>query len=238
MGRFDELEIESEVLRDNPLGDPHVRPLWIYVPPAYAAQPDRRFPSIYLIQGMTGQVDMWRNRTAFRPNVPELIDRALREGRLPADARRRGRLLDVVWRLAVHRLARDGPVLRVPLRRGRLLRRLPLPDAGRACSPRTHRQVERRLRRDGRADAAARRLRRTGGPLGRRAVRALLSPGVPGGGARVARRVRRLVRALLGGLPLAARVHEAVRLPARQRVGHGGVLFGERGRNGRAAVRH
>ena len=70
VGRFEELEIESELLRDNPLGDPHVRPLWVYLPPAYDAEPDRRFPSIYLIQGMTGQLDMWRNRTAFRPTRP------------------------------------------------------------------------------------------------------------------------------------------------------------------------
>ena len=74
VGRFDELEIESDVLRDNPLGDPHVRPLWVYLPPAYETEPDRRFPTIYLIQGMTGQLDMWRNRSAFRPNVPERID--------------------------------------------------------------------------------------------------------------------------------------------------------------------
>jgi hypothetical protein len=82
-GRFDELEIESEVLRDNPLGDPHVRPLWVYVPPAYDAEPDRRFPSIYLIQGMTGQLDMWRNRSAFRPTVPERIDALFAEEDCP-----------------------------------------------------------------------------------------------------------------------------------------------------------
>jgi putative esterase len=74
VGRFDELEIESDILRDNPLGDPHVRPLWVYVPPAYDAEPDRRFPSIYLIQGMTGQLDMWRNRAPYRPTTPERID--------------------------------------------------------------------------------------------------------------------------------------------------------------------
>ncbi|MGH3009004.1 MAG: alpha/beta hydrolase [Gaiellaceae bacterium] len=75
IGRLDELEIESELLRGNPLGDPHVRPLWVYRPPAYEAEPERSFPSIYLIQGMTGQLDMWGNRSAFRPNVPELVDR-------------------------------------------------------------------------------------------------------------------------------------------------------------------
>jgi S-formylglutathione hydrolase FrmB len=83
VGRFDELEIESNVLRDNPLGDPHVRPLWVYVPPAYDAEPNRRFPSIYLIQGMTGQVDMWWNRTALRPTTPERIDRLFAEDDCP-----------------------------------------------------------------------------------------------------------------------------------------------------------
>src|SRR3954471_5060405 len=83
VGRFDELEIESEILRDNPLGDPHVRPLWVYVPPVYDAEPERRFPSIYLIQGMTGQVDMWWNRTAFRPSTPENIDRLFAEEGCP-----------------------------------------------------------------------------------------------------------------------------------------------------------
>ena len=83
VGRFDALEIESEVLRNNPLGDPHVRPLWVYVPPAYDTEPDRRFPSIYLIQGMTGQVDMWWNRTALRLTTPERIDRLFAEEDCP-----------------------------------------------------------------------------------------------------------------------------------------------------------
>lgn len=74
-GKLDELELDSELLRGNPLGDPHVRPLWVYLPPAYEAEPEREFPAIYLIQGMTGQLDMWRNRSAFRPNTPELVDR-------------------------------------------------------------------------------------------------------------------------------------------------------------------
>jgi S-formylglutathione hydrolase FrmB len=82
-GRFDEHVLESEALRGNPLGDAHARPLWVYVPPAYDAEPERRFPSLYLIQGMTGQIDMWRNRTAFRPNVPELVDRLFAEEGCP-----------------------------------------------------------------------------------------------------------------------------------------------------------
>lgn len=74
IGRLDEHVFESAVLRDNPLGDPHERPLWVYVPPGYDDDPDRRYPSVYVIQGFTGQLDMWRNRPAFRPTYLELID--------------------------------------------------------------------------------------------------------------------------------------------------------------------
>jgi hypothetical protein len=74
VGRVDELEIDSEVLRGNVLGDPHLRPVWVYMPPGYDDDPDRRFPSVYVIQGFTGQIDMWNNRQPFRPTFTELID--------------------------------------------------------------------------------------------------------------------------------------------------------------------
>jgi Putative esterase len=70
-GRLDEHVLESEALRGNPLGDPASRPLWVYTPPGADAA---ELPALYLIQGHTGQLDMWRNRSAFRPNVVELVD--------------------------------------------------------------------------------------------------------------------------------------------------------------------
>ena len=73
-GQLDEAEIDSEALRGNPLGDPSARPIWVYLPPSYDAEPDRRFPVLYVIQGFTGQVDMWRNRVAFRPTSIERLD--------------------------------------------------------------------------------------------------------------------------------------------------------------------
>jgi Putative esterase len=82
-GRFDEITFGSEVLKGNPLGDPHLRPLWVYVPPGYDGEPERRYPSVYLIQGLTGQLDMWRNRTAFRQNFPELADELFASGEAP-----------------------------------------------------------------------------------------------------------------------------------------------------------
>jgi hypothetical protein len=82
-GRFEEHTIESEALRGNPLGDPNVRPVWVYVPPGYDDDADRRYPAVYEIQGLTGQLDMWRNRSPFRRNFPELADDLFARGEAP-----------------------------------------------------------------------------------------------------------------------------------------------------------
>ena len=82
-GRFERLTVTSRVLEGNPLGDPHERPLWVYLPPGVGDDPARRHPSIYLIQGFTGQVDAWWNRPALRPSVPELVDELFAGGTVP-----------------------------------------------------------------------------------------------------------------------------------------------------------
>src|SRR6266545_2386173 len=73
-GRIDRRTFNSVLLRDNPLGDPHERPLWVYVPPGYDDDPATRYPAVYVLQGYTGHVSMWANRTAFRQPFPETAD--------------------------------------------------------------------------------------------------------------------------------------------------------------------
>ena len=73
-GELREFSLESRLLAGNFLGDPVRRPLYVYLPPQYARDAERRFPTIYILQGMTGQLDMWRNRTAFRRTPIELYD--------------------------------------------------------------------------------------------------------------------------------------------------------------------
>ena len=82
-GRLDEHIIASDLLRGNPLGDPSERPLWVYVPPGYDADPARRYPSVYVIQGYTGHVAMWRNRTPFRQPFIETADAMFSRGDAP-----------------------------------------------------------------------------------------------------------------------------------------------------------
>lgn len=59
----------SEALRGNALGDPHERPLHVWVP----EDTSRRYPSVYVIQGMTGMADGWFNVEAWSPSYPDRI---------------------------------------------------------------------------------------------------------------------------------------------------------------------
>jgi len=60
----------------NPLGDPAERPLYVWLPPGYDAQPDRRWPVVAFLHGFAGQVDQWSNRRAFQATLLERIDAA------------------------------------------------------------------------------------------------------------------------------------------------------------------
>jgi S-formylglutathione hydrolase FrmB len=74
---------DSRLLRGNPLGDPHERPLWVYTPPGYGAEESRRYPAVYVIQGYTGELMMWRNRSPFRQPFVETADAVFASGQAP-----------------------------------------------------------------------------------------------------------------------------------------------------------
>jgi hypothetical protein len=82
-GTLDRLGVESELLADNPLGDPARRPLYVYRPPGVELDHPRGLPVVYLIQGYTGQLDMWLNRTAFELTMLERVDALFASGDCP-----------------------------------------------------------------------------------------------------------------------------------------------------------
>jgi hypothetical protein len=82
-GTLHEHVFDSQLLRGNPLGDPPERPLWVYTPPGYDEAVSRRYPSVYVIQGFTGQLPMWRNRSPFRQPFTETADAVFAEGQTP-----------------------------------------------------------------------------------------------------------------------------------------------------------
>lgn len=67
------LQHESNVLKNNLLGDPFVRELYVYVPPGYD-QSDKKYPVTFCLTGFTGRGKMMLNDSAFSPNMAERLD--------------------------------------------------------------------------------------------------------------------------------------------------------------------
>ncbi len=79
------LEHRSSVLADNPLGDPHVRKLAVWLPPAYdrrTSGPGSRFPVLYDLVGFTGAGIAHLNWKPFSDNVAERAARLIHDGRM------------------------------------------------------------------------------------------------------------------------------------------------------------
>jgi S-formylglutathione hydrolase FrmB len=81
-GTLDRLTVRSELLEGNPLGDPAVRPLFVYRPPA-AVQGAERLPSIYMLQGFGGRLDEWLAPPVSGPTTIELLDVMFASGESP-----------------------------------------------------------------------------------------------------------------------------------------------------------
>lgn len=80
-GRMVRRSIESEVLKNNPLGDPHVRDLWVYLPAGYD-ESGAAYPTVYVLSGFTGRGAMMLNDSAFSPNFAERMDRLIADRRI------------------------------------------------------------------------------------------------------------------------------------------------------------
>ena len=80
------LEHVSQVLQDNPLGDPHVRKLAAWLPPQYdqaaGAARGRRFPVLWDLVGFTGSGLAHTNWRPFDENVPERVARLVHERKM------------------------------------------------------------------------------------------------------------------------------------------------------------
>ncbi len=82
-GRLLELELDSALLRGNPLRDPHVRRFHVWLPPHYDGSGRRRFPVLYDLVGYTGSGFSHTQWRAFDENVPERAARMIHAGTLP-----------------------------------------------------------------------------------------------------------------------------------------------------------
>ncbi len=72
--------IASNMLAGNPLGDPHIRTLPIYLPPGYAAEPDRRYPVVWMLAGFLGRGQSLLNDNFLTPNIQQQLDALITNG--------------------------------------------------------------------------------------------------------------------------------------------------------------
>ena len=78
-GRLDQHRLSSQVLRDNPLSDPHERDLYVYVPPDYE-HTQARLPVVMILAGYGGTNYTLLNYDLFAENVVQRVDRLMRTG--------------------------------------------------------------------------------------------------------------------------------------------------------------
>ncbi len=78
-GSVQNLRHESSILAGNPLGDPYIRDLFIYLPPGYD-EGGEKYPTVYCLTGFTGRGKGLLNDNAFTPNLAERMDRLIAAG--------------------------------------------------------------------------------------------------------------------------------------------------------------
>jgi len=83
LSRVEQPLLESDVLRGNPLGDPHVRPVPVYLPPGYNDDPARRYPVIVMLAGYSGTGPFLLNLRPWDESLPQQLDRLIRSGSMP-----------------------------------------------------------------------------------------------------------------------------------------------------------
>lgn len=80
-GTKERIKVYSHAIEDNLVNDPADREVTVYLPPSYAAEPDRWYPVIYMLHGFTDNDSQWFGWEEHWINLHQVIDSALSEGR-------------------------------------------------------------------------------------------------------------------------------------------------------------
>jgi enterochelin esterase-like enzyme len=81
-GCIESFLLDSKILKDNPLGDPHRREVTVYLPPEYETHPRKRFPVFVDIVGFFGSGRAHTNWKPFEEHVPLRLERLVKQGRM------------------------------------------------------------------------------------------------------------------------------------------------------------
>lgn len=78
-GRLQIETVGSSALRGNPLGDPRVRDIPVYLPPGYGER-GRRFPALYFLPGFTSDARKVANASPWQESLIQRLDRLIAAG--------------------------------------------------------------------------------------------------------------------------------------------------------------
>ena len=82
-GEWLRTNVRGAALEGNALLDAVDRPLWIYLPPEYARDPERRFPTCYFLHPYLSSGASWSQSSPFARTVPERMDALVADGKIP-----------------------------------------------------------------------------------------------------------------------------------------------------------
>jgi enterochelin esterase-like enzyme len=75
-GTVERIKVRGSSLEGNLSGDSPIRDVAVYLPPSYAAQPDRHYPVVYVLHGYTDSVVKWFSKEHWI-TLPDVLDRGL-----------------------------------------------------------------------------------------------------------------------------------------------------------------
>ena len=78
-GIKERIKIHSKALEGNLIGDPVDRDVTVYLPPSYSANPDKRFPVVYMLHGFTDNDSQWFGWETHWINLQDVIEQSLVE---------------------------------------------------------------------------------------------------------------------------------------------------------------
>ena len=85
-GTLLEIQVEGPSLANNLLGFDTTRDVAVYLPPSYGVHPERRYPVVFVLHGITDPISVWTTPWSTEEvaygTLPNLMDEGIRQGML------------------------------------------------------------------------------------------------------------------------------------------------------------
>lgn len=79
-GTKERIKLHSTALEGNLVGDPADRDVTVYLPPSYVANPEKRYPVLYMLHGFTDTDSQWFGWEKHWINLQDVIEQSIAEG--------------------------------------------------------------------------------------------------------------------------------------------------------------